>query len=261
MGSEDSTTGVAVESYTSVESPVPFPVSTQVQCGLDLGKLRDHSVLAVTSIEKFYLGLKMTGEKPSYLDSQGTYHPTEPILKQQFRTTFTLRHMEHFPLKTPYEFVAQRCGEIFDALAADMPGTAITLYIDYTGVGTAVLEIVQKELKGRPGISQHVPIRPITLTGGTAAYKPGATSCSKFALVSNMLARMGAHIPELQIPADLESLVATVEELRAYQEHLRQESGNASYDGKPGVHDDRVISLGLSLLPPIEGVRYSNRIW
>src|SRR5256885_1309679 len=100
------------ESHTSVTSPVPFPTETHIQAGLDLGKVRDHSVLAVTSVEKFYLGLKLTGEKPSYLDENGAYHATEPILKQQFRTIFTLRFMEHFPLKTPYEFVAQRCGEI-----------------------------------------------------------------------------------------------------------------------------------------------------
>lgn len=236
-------------------------IETQIQAGLDLGKVRDPSVLAICEIRKTYHGLKMTGERPSYLDAQGHYHPTEPILVQQFRTVYVLRHMEAFPLGTPYELMSQRTGEIFDVLSAERPGMRITMHIDYTGVGVGVYELVQKALKARPGAAQQVLLRPITLTGGTVAYRPGATSCSKFSLVANMVARMAAHVPELLIPSDLEHLTATLHELRNYQEHLRQESGNASYDGRPGVHDDRVISLGLALLPPIGGVTYSNRIF
>jgi hypothetical protein len=257
MGKQDS----PVESYTSVEAPAPLLLSTQIQAGLDCGKLRDHSVLATTSIEKYYLGLKHMGRRQAYYDGHGHFHEGHDILKEQFRWIYTLRHMEHFELRTSYEHVAQRCGDILDALLMDMPGVPIELLIDHTGVGVAVLEIIQKEMRDRPGPSARVPLHPITLTSGTAPYKPGSPTCSKFALVSTMIARMSALVPELQIPADLEHLTATIEELRNYQEKLSQETGNASYDGRATIHDDRVIALGLSLLPPVGEISYSERLF
>lgn len=233
-----------------------------IQCGLDLGKIQDHSVLAVADAATCALGMKHTRTRPGVLDKQGVYHKPEPIYMEAFRTVFTLRYLEAFPLRTPYELVAARCGDIFEALSASFRlGIDISLYLDYTGVGIGVAEIVQKHLRERPGTASQVRIRPITLTGGKAEYRPGQTTCSKYALVSNMLKLMGAQEPELLIPATLEEMVATLDELRAYQEHLSRETGYASYDGKAGFHDDRVIALGLSVLPPFPRPIYSKRVY
>ncbi len=232
-------------------------------CGLDLGKQRDPSVLCITEAIEWYLGLYTIGERPSYIDQYGRYHPSEPKLEQRFRTVFTVRAIESMPLETPYFEVAERCADVLAGLPGDgrlpMPRT---LFIDNTGVGSGVFEII-KDAFGKRKEARNVTLRPVTLTYGRQEYSTATGSVSKHALISRLLRLMGAEIPDLEIPRDLAMLVPAMDELRAFQERVNAETANQSYGGAPGVHDDIVVALALSVLidPAVYKVRYSDRIY
>lgn len=238
------------------------PTDRALLAGLDLGKVRDPSVLVLTECNRYYLGLYLEGETPSFVDDQGNYHPSQPKHRQVFRTVYVVRYIEPMPLETPYFEVAQRCADVLGGLPRDLMALPTSLFIDATGVGQGVIEIV-KECFGKRHEVKHVKLQPVTLTYGRQAYSMGTQNVSKHALVSRLLQLMGAEVPELQIPSDLQHLIPALDELRNFQERVSAETANQSYGGAQGVHDDIVIALGLSVLidPAMYKVRYSQRIW
>ncbi len=235
------------------------PTDRAILAGLDLGKVRDPSVLVLTECMRYYLGLYLEGEMPSYVDSQGEYHPSQPKHRQVFRTVYVVRHIEPIPLETAYFEVATRCADIFAGLDRNIQ---TMLFPDATGVGQGVIEIVRECFARRKEV-RHVQIKPVSLTYGRQEYSMSTETVSKHALVSRLLKLMGAQVPELQIPKDIQHLIPALDELRNYQERVSAETANQSYGGAPGVHDDIVIALGLSVLidPAMYKVGYSQRIY
>lgn len=237
----------------------PLPLERHISAGLDLGKRQDHSVLCVTETTQYYLGLFKIGEKPSYIDEYGIFHPSEPKLEKKFRTTYTVRHIEQVPLETPYYSIAERAADVLSNLPIR---ESVSLFVDRTGVGDGVYEIIKAEFKKRPDCS-HIRLYPVSLTSGRQEYSMSTGTMSKYALISRLLRLMGAEIPDLIVPSDLQALIPAMNELRNFQEKVAAETGNSSYDGKSGIHDDIVIALGLSVLVDSSKmkVRYSNRVY
>lgn len=228
--------------------------------GLDLGKQQDPSVLCITEAIEYYLGLFTIGEKPSYIDDFGVYHPSEPKLEQRFQTIYTVRHIEPMPLETPYFQVAERVADVLAGLP--QYHQSYNLFIDATGVGNGVVEIVQDTFGKRADV-RHIKLKPVTITYGRQEYSTHTASVSKHALISRLLKLMGAEVPALQVPSDLQGLIPLLSELRTFQEKVNAENGNTTYNGKPGTHDDMVIALALSVLvdPRKYKVTYSKRIY
>lgn len=232
-----------------------------IQAGLDLGKVQDPSVLVLTEVQRFYLGLYHVGKSPSYRDVFGHYHEAEDKYERRFRTNYVIRHIERFPLGVPYFEVAERCCDILTGPGLP-PATPTYLYIDATGVGQGVVEIVRNTFNVRQE-GRAVHLMPISLTSGTAPYQLGSRTCSKHALISRLLKLMGSAEPELIVPADLAELLPMQNELRNFQAKVTQESGSQSYNGAPGVHDDICIALSLSVLVDSLAmeIRYSQRLY
>lgn len=235
------------------------PTSRALLTGLDLGKVQDPSVLVLTECVRYYLGLYLEGEIPSYVDDRGEYHPSKPKHRQVFRTVYIPRYIEPFPLELPYFEQATRCADILGGVRRDLP---TMMFIDATGVGQGVIEIVRECFNKRQDV-RHVKLQPVTLTYGRQEYSWSTQTVSKHALVSRLLKLMGAEEPELQMPADLQQLMPALDELRNFQERISAETANQSYGGASGVHDDIVIALGLSVLvdPSTYQVKYSARIY
>lgn len=262
---EDDTLRRAVPVGAPSERPAPVPGDHHILAGLDLGKQRDPSVLCISEVIEYYLGLFCVGEIPSHIDQSGVYHSTEPKLEQRFRTVYTVRHIESMPLETPYFTVAERCCDIFAGLGNQsgiLATTSRSLFIDNTGVGIGVVEIIKDAFGKRPEV-RNVSLKPVTLTYGRQEYSMATKSVSKHALISRLLRLMGAEIPDLEIPRDLAMFIPALDELRSFQERVNAETGNQSYDGKPGTHDDIVIALALSVLidPARLKVRFSKPVY
>src|SRR5262245_12481280 len=103
--------------------------------GLDLGQPHEFTALAV--VER----ADLPGEEP----------------------TFAVRHLERFPLGTPYGEVFRRVAELF----ATPVLTKATLVVDQTGVGQAVIDLLkQAKVKAE--------LRRVAVTAGHLAQRDEA---------------------------------------------------------------------------------------
>ena len=98
--------------------------------GLDLGKLVDFTALAIVE------------ERPAALHEDLPRARTIPRWGDD--PDFDVRHLQRWPLGTPYHTIA---GDV-DALAAVLLGRAprpeVAVFADSTGVGEAVVELLRR---------------------------------------------------------------------------------------------------------------------
>jgi hypothetical protein len=100
--------------------------------GLDLGQAQDYSALVV-------------------LETTDTDPPR----------TYAGRHLQRWSLGTSYPTVAKDAAGIAEAMALSWRGR-VTLAVDATGVGRAVVDLLRREPM------PHVHLIPILITGGDA---------------------------------------------------------------------------------------------
>jgi hypothetical protein len=109
---------------------MPNPSSVRYYLGLDLGQAQDFSALVV---------LETTDERPP--------------------RTYQGRHLQRWSLGTPYPVIAQEVAGLAEAMALSWRGQ-VTLAIDGTGVGQAVVDLLRREPM------PHVHMSPILIMGG-----------------------------------------------------------------------------------------------
>lgn len=173
--------------------------------GLDLGQKRDFSALAVVQ--------RGPGSSPAY----------------------ELRHLERFPLNTPYPRVVARAREILATLK--FWGNA-SLVMDATGVGASVLDLFHAQ-----------GVRPIAITitaGHSAAGTNFDLRVPKGALIATLVALFGEG--RLRIAAGMPYAPELIEELLNLRVKINPRTRKASYGAKgTQKHDDLVLSLALAL--------------
>ena len=107
--------------------------------GLDLGKRRDHSALAVVERRK-----RQTGERDWV-----TYRLVD-------ETRYGLTDLERISLGTPYPRVVERVARL--VRRQELAGRT-TLFVDATGVGGAVVDMLKEARLG-------CTVMPVVITGG-----------------------------------------------------------------------------------------------
>lgn len=159
-----------------------------------------------------------------------------------------MRQARRLPLGTRHDDVADRLARW--AVNLGDQGRAITLFLDVTGVGEAVWELLQRRLVGG-----SVMLVPILLTGGeqgpTRQPKTGRVNVSKRYLVEQLLepALNGRQVVAAAGCPDLEEVRRQLNAFRA----TYGEGGSVSYEAKSGQHDDLVLAAAYPLvfrLPP-----------
>lgn len=191
------------------------PPATVVRVGLDLGKIRDFTALAVAEEER----------------REGVAH-------------FMTHHLERLPLGSSYPIIADRVAEVVGNLrtmgaartAQGKPGFRVELLMDTTGIGVAVADLL-RERRLTPTL--------VTLTGTdrVVQHDDKTLSVGKAALVSRLQVLLQAK--RLHQPDTVEADILDAE-LADYQVEF-SEAGHASFNARSGQHDDLVIALGLSL--------------
>lgn len=188
--------------------------------GVDLGKHQDHTAIIV--LEDALLAL-------------GTRDPV--TFERQVRRERCVRKVEQLPLKTEFDKVIERVGQVLDA--KEMRGQQIYLSVDGTSVGEHVVSCMRKEYRAK-----RVGIAEVLFTGGMTQHWEGQRfHSSKNALMDRL--SLTIERGELILPKGLRGMDLLLEELRG----MRRTHGWKLMPRWESLakHDDLVMALAMAL--------------
>ncbi len=186
--------------------------SKQHLIGVDCGELVDPTAIAAAEIEPGAAG---------YLVRVG--------------------YLQTLPLRSPFQQVAARIGEIEASLRERGP---VTVLIDSTGMGQAVPELVRERVDCR--------VISCRLTGGEEPrYSGNYWKVPKAAMVNELIMltdqnrlRLPGRYPTAETAWAVEEALG---EMRDFQANQRKASaGRVVFEGRQGRHDDIITALGLA---------------
>jgi hypothetical protein len=193
--------------------------------GLDLGKMSDHSALALAE------------ERPANADEWRAWPPMSPRWAEDPR--YGITWLQRWPLRTAYHSIAANVAGLVAELVA-RPGAEVQLFVDATGVGTAVVEILDRE----PAIAA-LGYKAVTITSGRAVtWVPGGWHVAKGQLLGP--AQVALQRGMLDISPHLPHARTLEHELRNFDVTLT-DSANATFSHREGQHDDLVLAVALAL--------------
>lgn len=183
-----------------------------VTVGVDPGQRRDPTAIAVVETE----------------DRQRSAGRTE--------THFLVRHLERLKLGTSYPLVAERVAAVCRGIVT-RTGVRPVLYVDATGVGTPVLDVL------RAGDVPAELIGVYFTHGDRRTEVDGEIRLGKAYMVSRLQALLQSsrlHLPRTQ------EAEACGRELLDYEIRVDQDANDKYGAFKTGVHDDLVTAIGLA---------------
>jgi Terminase RNaseH-like domain len=155
---------------------------------------------------------------------------------------FVVRHLERLPLGTPYPEVARRVG----AIAAGVwrrTGETPELYVDATGVGTPIVDLLREKAPSRQSIVA------VYLTHGDRRTEDRAegyrqVKLGKAFLVSRLQALLKCKRVHLPNTSEASALA---QELLDYEIRVDENATDRYGAFRVGTHDDLVTALGLAV--------------
>jgi hypothetical protein len=177
--------------------------------GVDLGMRRDPSTVAVVELRE----------------------------NARFERFHYVKYLKRFSLRTLYSNVAATLAKIDSQLKGEH--TTLTYSIDATGVGDAVIELIERKMP-------LADIYRVYVTGGISATFDGReVRLPKSQLVSTLVAAFDSD--RVYLSKKSHSLDAMLDELENYEIHVSDEGSDSFGAFKTGKHDDLVTSLGLAV--------------
>lgn len=188
--------------------------------GLDLGQARDFSALAI-------------------IESMA---PTETR-----HTELHLRHLERYPLGTPYPDVVQRVASLLSDGRLYSEGRAPRLAVDSTGVGVAVTDLLDQ---------LGIRFAGVTITGGQdLRYQDGTWRVPKRDLVTALAVPF--QTGRLRVAQGLMLWPVLKAELLAFRRRIDKDTGHDSYrHWRDTDHDDLVLACALACWDASRRVRH-----
>lgn len=190
-----------------------------ITIGVDIGQKRDPTAIAVVELDR--------------RDVDGNHTETH----------FVVRYLDRLPLGTPYPEVARRVAAIAER-AARQAGSSVTVYLDATGVGQPVVDLIAERWRGGRLVAVYFT------HGDRRTEAGGKVTLGKAYLVSRLVALLQGgrvHLP------DGDEARTLYQELLDYEIRV-DENANDRYGAfRVGTHDDLVTALGLAVHadPPI----------
>lgn len=183
-------------------------------CGLDVGRTQDYSAFTV---------LEVTGT-------------VSPLGENPPVTRVAVKHLERFPLLTPYYEVANLVRDRLGRLKGE-----VYLSVDRTGVGDPVYEeLCRPDQKGRLLNPLGVWISP----GDTARRLRGREfSVPKRDLIAICMVMLQNGV--LQFDQKVPFTDVMKREIQDFREKITP-AGNVTYNAREGTHDDLLLSLAIA---------------
>jgi hypothetical protein len=215
------------------------PVNPAVHIGVDVGQKIDPTAIVVCEVSARDSGRREGGYVGrNYVDG----------VRAVRETVYTARLIERLPLGTSYPDVARRIVTIVEGVVGRVSWgqrpPSCRLWIDATGVGQPVVDIVKAELRG----SRHASaasVYPMTFTYGDT-YDKRTGRLGKAYLVSNLQALL--QTGPIKLPPNHPDAEAMARELKDYQIKVDQDGADTYGAFKVGSHDDLATALGLAVL-------------
>jgi hypothetical protein len=182
-------------------------VAADYYVGLDLGQAVDFTALAVL-------------ERPP-----GT--GLEP--------TYSLRHLRRYPLGTPYTDVVPAVVRL---VGSPPLKEHVTLVVDQTGVGRAVVDLLRREADCR--------LVPVTITAGhqVTVAEDGSRHVPKKELVTGLQLLLQSR--RLKIASSLPDADILVRELANFRVKITAAANETFGAWREGQHDDLVLAAALA---------------
>jgi hypothetical protein len=210
------------EPYTN--DGLPSPVGYSV--GVDLGQSRDFTAVVVNEIHHFHRITRQT-DKLTGLPR---------TLREQLLVLHNIRHIERFPLGTPYPDIVRRIVEIMSRLPPKQRKPV--LVADSTGVGRPVLDSMRE-----------AGLRPIgvTISGGVSEVE---ANWDDWRVPKKVLASL-LHVlldgRRLKFAAGMPELDTLTRELASFRVKVTA-SRNESFEAwREREHDDLVLACALAV--------------
>lgn len=199
--------------------------------GVELGQASDVTAIAV--VESLTLKIlriervredRMETVRPVYESSDGREVREHPPVN------FALRHLERFPVGTPYADICDR----LKALARNLSGPSVVL--DATGVGTAAVNLFRYS---------GLYVTTVTLVAGDQSARDGSdyrvpkkdmVSVTQVLLQAGRL-KMARALPHAQLLA---------RELANFRSRVTPQTSESQLDWREGVNDDLVLALAIA---------------
>lgn len=183
----------------------------EVTIGVDIGQKVDPTAICVSETQ-----LRKSGDRED--------------------THFLIRHLARLPLGTPYPEVAREVARIV-AQVRQQTGKSPTLFIDATGVGQPVVDLIEAE-----GVGCQIQAVYFTY-GDRRTQSHGTVTLGKAFLVCRLQTLLQSNRIHLPRTAEAEVLAT---ELQNYEIRV-DDNANDKYGAfKVGTHDDLVTALGLA---------------
>ena len=180
--------------------------------GLDLGQSQDYTAFVIIERDDKQPATNMQPGKPVYL----------------------VRHIERFPLGTPYTRISKAMGQV---MAAPEMIEGSCLIVDATGVGKAVVDLLAQE---------GLPLIQVGITGGERMTQAGNNfTVPKRDLVA--ILQVLLQNKRLQIGASLPLAATLVKEFLDFRMKIDAKTAHESYGAwREGTHDDLVLAAALA---------------
>ncbi len=204
-----------------------IPIPTRFTWGLDLGKMSDYTALAIAE------------ERPERTDLLLGKARLVPYWADD--PSYDLPWLQRWPLRTPYQVIAEEVAKRVAVLCGNT-ANEVSLYVDGTGVGTAVVEILQQQevIKAMPE-----RMKTITITAGREVTRvTDGWHVAKGELVS--VAQVALQRGKLNVAPTLPEARTLRDELGTFEVTLT-EAANATFSHRDGKHDDLVLATALAL--------------
>lgn len=198
--------------------------------GVDVGQRVDPTAIAVVEIE----------DRPFYsaVAVASTVGDTPLLEPERYEQHFTARYLERLPIGTSYPEVTRRLVTLVTALRVRVPDAYPTLYLDATGVGTPVLDmLIESQIA-----ATVVPV--YFVHGERRREADDGVRLGKAYMVSRLQALLQSRRLHLPRTAEAEQLAR---ELLNYEIRVDENAKDTYGAFKVGTHDDLVTALGLAV--------------
>jgi hypothetical protein len=215
--------------------------------GCDLGQANDFTAVAV--LEK-----KIVPPESALFAPLGA-HPGNRLVEGD--TVYDLVYLKRPKLGTSYNTVAKKVADLVCELepqGAFGELGQVTLSVDGTGVGRAVVDMLDSEFKRRGTTSKSIPrvdFRRVSITGSQTSLKRptrsgGYWSVPKHELIFPCVAAFQQG--KIRIAKGIKDRDALVSELKNYRRKVNIATGGLQFEPwRESAHDDLLFALCLSL--------------